>query len=261
MIDKNLILKRIMGIEDKLLVSKILDKAAKAEDIKCRTRSDFFDPHQKSVIEKAMQGDSDIEYTFNGGYTGAERVVIFFCPDFMFDDDMDLPFKVLQIKPNTRDTLTHRDYLGSLMALGIKREKIGDILVRENSCNIIVLDEIADYIKYNLTKVGNAKVGIEVKEADELQVLEPKIKEINATVASLRLDSVASAGFGISRSKIAEYIKGDKVSLNWEVTDSLTKQVKEDDTISIRGKGRVVLESIGRTTKKGRTGVVLKKYI
>ncbi|MDF2524637.1 MAG: hypothetical protein K0R31_2278, partial [Clostridiales bacterium] len=84
---------------------------------------------------------------------------------------------------------------------------------------------------------------------------------IKTTVASLRLDSITSAGFGISRSKIVEYIKSEKVSLNWDVTPNLTKVVQQGDTISVRGKGRIFVEIIGSTTKKGRIGVVLKKLI
>ena len=167
----------------------------------------------------------------------------------------------MNITYNNRDPLSHRDFLGSLMGLGIKREKIGDILVRDDNCSIIVMEDIAEYLSYNLNKVGNSKVTIELKDVDELEVPEPKTKVLNTTVTSLRLDSVSSAGFGISRSKMVEYIKSEKVSLNWDVTSSLTRLVQQGDTISVRGKGRMVVESIGKTTKKGRIGVVLKKLI
>jgi len=99
------------------------------------------------------------------------------------------------------------------MGLGIKREKIGDILVREDFAFVVVLKDIADYIRINLTKVGNARVEIDIVNPDELDILEPKVKEISSTVASLRLDSVASAGFGISRSKTADLIRGEKVAV------------------------------------------------
>lgn len=264
MVNKEQILKRVLKIEDKLLVSKILDKASRSEKSKKIVYSDFLDPYQKNVVERALSADSEINFTFYGGYDGAERVIIFFRPNFMSEDnnyDDENPFKLICISLNSRECLTHRDFLGALMGLGIKREKIGDILVKENSCEIIVLYDIADYIMYNLDKVGNARTNIEVKDTDEIQAIEPKLKEIRTTVASLRLDSISSAGFGISRSKITDYIKSEKVNLNWEMTDSLTKQVKEGDTISIRGKGRVVLEKVGGTTKKGRIAVELKKLI
>lgn len=264
MFNKQLILKRVLKIEDKLLVSKMLDKITRCEKLKKVIFSDFLDPYQKSVIENALCFDKNINFAFYGGYDGAERVVCVFRPNFIsedFDLDEDYPFKLIFISLKNREALTHRDYLGALMGLGIKREKVGDILVKEDTCEIIVIEDIAEYISYNLDKVGNTKADVEIKDTDEIQALEPKIKEICTTVASLRLDSISSAGFGISRSKIADYIKAEKVALNWETTDSLTKQVKEGDTISIRGKGRVIFEKIGRTTKKGRIAVELKKLI
>lgn len=264
MINKDLILKKISNIEDKLFISKVLDKALKAEKIKTVTHTEFMDPHQQNIVEKAFSGYDDLEFNFNGGYEDAERAAAFFYPSFIDSEDesyFDFPFKLLNITYSSRENLNHRDFLGSLMGLGIKREKIGDILVNDNNCNIIVMEDIAEYIKFNLKKVGNSKVNIEQSDIDELEVPEPKTKTINTTVASLRLDSVSSAGFGISRSKMAGFIKSDIVSLNWDVTSNLAKLVQQGDTISVKGKGRVVVESIGNTTKKGRIGVNLKKLI
>ncbi|MCX7923240.1 MAG: YlmH/Sll1252 family protein [Clostridia bacterium] len=264
MVDRDLILKKIVKIEDKLLVSKILDKASKACNISRVVHSDFLDPYQQGVVERALTGCKDINYMFTGGYAGAERMILMFSPNFMPFDDYEnsyAPLKTVHLVSKSRDVLSHRDYLGALMSLGIKREKIGDILVREDICDIIVLEDMAEYIASNLDRVANTRVEPELKYIDELEVPELKVKEISTTVASLRLDCIASAGFGVSRSKIVDFIKAEKVNLNWEMTDSLTKQVKEGDTISIKGKGRVLLEKVGNTTKKGRVGVLLKKLI
>lgn len=264
MTDKNTILKKVSKIEDKLLVSKMLDRAERAENKGIITFSDFLDPYQKNIVEKALSGSIDAELVFNGGYGGAEREVAIFCPNNMPAEDLeehDLPLKLLYVKLKARENLSHRDFLGSLMGLGIKREKVGDIIVKEESCEIVVMDEIAEFIKFNLVKVGNTNVDSEIRDIGEINAPEPKVKEINTTVASLRLDSIASAGFGISRSKMVEFIKGEKVNLNWESINSVTKQVKEGDTISIRGKGRVVVEKVNGMTKKGRIAVALKRLI
>jgi len=263
MMDKNQLLKNVSKTEDKFLISKILDKVEKANKQKCRVHTDFLDPYQRGIIERAVQASSDIEFTFEGGYIGAERVITNFCPDFIFNDDdiYEIPLKIINIKFKVKNTLTHRDYLGALMSLGIKREKIGDILVKDSSCDIVVLSEIADYIGFNLQKIGNIKCNLEILEIEKLEANLQKTKEISTTVSSLRLDSISSAGFGISRSKIVEFIKAYKLNLNWEMTNSLTKQVKEGDTISIKGKGRIVLDKVGGITKKGRIGIILKKYI
>jgi RNA-binding protein YlmH len=262
--DKDFVLKRIPKVEDKLLVAKILDKYALAEKIKKSTTSELLDPYQRSILEKSFELCGIIDYFFFGGYSGAERTVVVFCPYNMpdnIDQEFSGLFEVLQIKPKSRDNLSHRDYLGSLMGLGIKREKIGDILVRDDFCFVVVLKDIAEYIKYNLAKVGNVHVEIQTADAGELGMSQPKVKEISSTVASLRLDSVASVGFGMSRSKIADFIRAEKVYVNWETSNSVKKLVKEGDTISIRGKGRVVLEKIGNTTKKDRIHILMKKFI
>lgn len=265
MLNKELILKKVNKTEDKLFVAKLLDKAQRAEKQKCITYSDFLNPHQRTLAEKIFSECDEVDYFFNGGFPGADRALIFFRPDFMFGEEYDFSgnevFSFLKLEVRTRESLSHRDYLGSLMSIGIKREKTGDILVSDEGCFIIVLKEISDFIKYNLEKVSNVKVDIKEVEESELKVPESKVKEIRATVASLRLDCVSGAGFEVSRSKVAEFIKGERLNLNWETTDNISKQVKEGDTISIRGKGKVVLEKIEGKTRKDRTVIILKKFV
>lgn len=202
--DRDRILKRSGSPEDRLLISKILDKAELSGRIGRTAHTDFLDPRQQSLV---------------------------------------------------------RDYLGSLMGLGIKREKIGDIIVKDEDCSIVVLSDIAGYIAGNLSKVGNTGVGIEVGGTGGLTVPEPKVREIKVTVASLRLDSIAAPGFGISRSKAAEFIKAGRLYHNWVATENPDKPVREGDVLSIRGRGRVVIESAGGRTKRDRIGVVLKKLV
>ncbi|HEY9061201.1 MAG TPA: YlmH/Sll1252 family protein [Pseudobacteroides sp.] len=264
MINRDAILKRISGIDDKIFLSKVIDKALKAQNSHCITSTDFLDPYQSNIIKKSIGDNSGVNCVFYGGYTGAEREIAIFCPQGMSISDFhtyEYPLKVIEVKWKSRISLTHRDFLGSLMGLGIKREKIGDILLEDDICRIIVISEIAEYLEYNLLKVGNANVEVTLTDVGEIQPQDRNFKEIKVSVASLRLDCIASSGFGISRSKIGEFIKGDKVSLNWEKISSLTKQVSEGDTISIRGKGRVIVDKIGAMTKKGRISITLLKYL
>lgn len=261
MIDREYILKKARNDDDRLLLSKIADKAARTERSNYITYSDFMDPYQMGIVDKAFEGYNDLLYSFSGGFDGAERVIILFRPNFMSEEDVEYPLKVLYLKHDSRVSLSHRDYLGSLMGLGIKREKIGDILVKEESCQIVVMSDIVEYIGMQLSNVGSTSVEVNIRDIDEIDVPQKKLKEINSTVASMRLDSIAGIGFGISRSKIAEFIKSDRVSLNWVKTDNTAKAVKEGDTISIKGKGRVEVSKVGGTTKKGRINISLKKYI
>lgn len=261
---KEEILRKLSKSEDKLIVSKVLDRFILCEKAKKLTITDFLDPRLQSIVSKCLEADNIDNYLFYGGYAGAERAVVAFCPsDMRATEEPELAglFKILKISLMHRENVNHRDYLGALMGLGIKREKVGDILVKDDYCLVIVHNDMADFIRYNLDKVGNVKVQVDFQEMESLSAYEPKVKDIRTTVASLRLDSVASAGFGMSRSKVADFIKAEKVNLNWEIMPSVTKTVKEGDIISIRGKGRVVLQEVGKTTKKDRISVYLKKFI
>lgn len=261
--DRDYILKRLNKEEDRLIVSKALDKAEKSRKTFSVTHTDFLDPYQRSIIEKALDELGSYDYEFDGGFEGAERVILIFYPEF-YDREGEPEkhfLKALHINLNSRGMLTHRDYLGSLMGLGIKREKVGDILVREESCIIIVTEDIADFIKCNLFRVGNTKVDVEIMDVGEIDVPKPKTREIKTTVASLRLDCIAGAGFGISRSKASQMIKAEKVNLNWVTVSDTSKQVNEGDTISIRGRGRVVVEQVIGKTRRDRISVVLKRMV
>lgn len=251
--------------DDRLAMARLLDKAEFTAKAHRLAHSDFLDPHQVQLAEKLLSSVSTCEYSFFGGFAMAERAVVLFWPEFIEDSEL-LRFKneilkSIEIKPLCRNTLSHRDYLGALMSLGIRREVTGDILVREESCSIIVLSEISQYITENLLKVGNIGVDVTISDIMELSTPEPRISEIKTTVAALRLDSLCAHSFGLSRGKAAEFIKAGKVQLNWEATLSVDKQVCEGDTISLRGKGKAVLDKVGGRTKKDRIAILIKKFV
>jgi RNA-binding protein YlmH len=258
------LLKSIDRQEDRIVLAHLLDRAEFAARVRKPSHTEFLDPHQLMLAERVLAfygGD----YEFFGGFPGAERAIALFYPDYTEEDERDeyreSVFKVLEVRPNARGSLSHRDYLGALMGLGIKREITGDILVEEEKCSIVVLEEIADYIASNLLKVGNTGVNTTIVDIMNLSAPEPKEREIRTTVAALRLDSVCAPAFGISRSKSAEWIKAGKVNLNWEASQNPDKAVREGDTISIRGKGRAVLEKVGGRTRKDRLAIIIRKLV
>lgn len=259
------ILRSIAKAEDRLAIAKLLDKSEFAQKTRSLAHSDFLDPHVINLAEKLLPSLNLCEYSFFGGYPGAERAVAIFRPEFIDEDEageyQSSILKVVEIVPLARNSLTHRDYLGALMSLGIKREVTGDILVREEKCSIILLREIAGYIAGNLDKVGNTGIKLTISDVDGLDVPEPKTREIKATLSALRLDSLCAPAFGLSRSAAADYIKAGRVQLNWEVSLRPDKAVREGDTISLRGKGRAVLERVGGTTKKDRISVNIRKLV
>jgi len=263
--NKDGVLRSIGKAEDRLAIARLLDKSEFAGKTRGFSHSDFLDPHQINLAEKLLPSLNVCEYSFFGGYSGAERAIAVFSPEFSDEEDLydyqGTILKVIEITPLARNSLTHRDYLGALMSLGIKREVTGDILVREDKCSIIVLSDIAGYIAGNLDKIGNMGISLKTSEISDLNIPEPKTREIKATLSTLRLDSLCAPAFGISRSLAADFIKTGKVQLNWEVSQSPDRTVREGDTISLRGKGRAVLEKVGGLTKKDRISVCIKKLV
>ncbi len=263
--NKDGVLRSIGKAEDRLAIARLLDKSEFSGKTRGFSHSDFLDPHQINLAEKLLPSLNVREYSFFGGYPGAERAIAVFRPEFSDEEDLyefqGSILKVIEITPLARNSLTHRDYLGALMSLGIKREVTGDILVREDKCSIIVLSDIAGYIAGNLDKIGNTGISLKTTEISDLNVPEAKTREIKATLSTLRLDSLCAPAFGISRSLAADCIKAGKVQLNWEVSLSPDKVVHEGDTVSLRGKGRAVLEKVGGLTKKARITVCIKKLV
>ena len=147
------------------------------------------------------------------------------------------------------------------MGMGCEREIMGDIVLVPEGAQFVADKSFANYIESNLCQIGAAHVSLQRISREELQEKEEKVKIISATVAALRLDAVAAAGYGISRSRMAEEIKSQNVKLNWKEANSASQTVAEGDVMSFRGRGRVELSEVRGTTKKGRCAITLKRYI
>ena len=159
------------------------------------------------------------------------------------------------------DTPTHRDFLGALMGAGIARETVGDICVGKGYCNFFVTDEIAPYILQNLTGAGRVKMQLMQIPLSEVAIPQPETKEIRDTVASLRLDSVISSGFRISRGQAAQYINGGKAAINGLPCEKPDQAVAQGAKISVRGLGKIRLTTVNGETKKGRISILIDRYI
>ena len=167
------------------------------------------------------------------------------------------PIKVLAL--NTRGEYpSHPEILGALTGLGVRREKIGDILASALPPKILCDASMVDFLKENFIKAGRKAFRLEESELGEIPEAEHTVKTF--TVPSLRLDCVAAEGFGIARTKMTEQIKKSGAFLNWQQTDSPSDSVKQGDTISLRGLGKIVVDQIGGHSKKDRIFVTVKKY-
>lgn len=264
--DKTLLLDRlgVMG-EDRLLLAKVLDRARQAQDRNIPAATDFLSPQQQMLALDLLRlaGLPETSYMPSGGYDGAERKIILFLPDWLDAENAeeDLPIRCLRAAFRAEDSLNHRDFLGSLMGMGIVREKLGDILVGADSADLIVLDTVADFLLQNWNSAGRAKLKVSEIAAAHLHIPELKCQEVRDTVSSLRLDAVASTGFRMARGKAADLVSSGRVQLNWRECTKPDKLLVAGDTVSARGFGKFVLAEVGGTTKKGRTSIVIKRYL
>lgn len=248
--------------DDKLLESRVDDAFGSASRYNGKFMG-FLDPHERSVAVKqakrTSEAFSDCSFVFWGGYDGAERVFLGVFPPFSEQCNDDFPIAAIDIKWRF-EALTHRDFLGALLALGIVRAKIGDIIIGDGECKVFAERTVAEFIVRNLTKVGRAGVSCEISKNGEFSG-ETNFKEIGGTIASPRLDCVVSALTGKSRTASNELIKGKLVFLNFEVVEDTSEKAEEGSTVSIRGFGRFVVDKIGPMTKKGRYSFAARKYL
>ena len=198
------------------------------------------------------------KYTFFGGYNCAERVYLACLPEWC--DEVDFPITALTFNYRSEDKLTHRDFLGSLMSLGIAREKIGDILIEDGRAVVFAASEISNNIITQISKAGRVRVTISVGFSEPLPSL-GKLADFIVTVASARIDCVISALCGVSRSKAAELIEGGFVSIKSIMCDKTTRIVRNSDKITVRGKGKFIIDNLNDLSKKGRIILKYKKYI
>lgn len=220
------------------------------------TFSDFLNIDEKSLLEGLKL---PVTHRLFGGYDGAERCVAAFGDGC---DDADFPISIIKARPAApkfADELTHRDFLGSLMGLGIKREVLGDIVIAENTGYIFCLESIAQYILQNLDKVRHTSVRCEiVEELPETARKQPEEKRL--TVASERLDAVVAAVWGYSRNAVKEYFIGGRIFVNNRLCENFSHIPKNGDIISVRGTGRFVYHGVHGSTKKNRLVISVGIY-
>ena len=147
------------------------------------------------------------------------------------------------------------------MGLGIERDRVGDILIAGENARILTDVKMAEFLVTDFNKVGSIAITCEMDDVANIAPKEERCKEIRATVASLRVDSIAAAGYGFSRSRAAADIAADKLKLNWQSVKGASQTIKEGDVLSMRGRGRLEVAEVRGTTKKGRIGIVLKRYL
>ena len=268
--NKQDILNKLTNEEDKLLVSKLLDKIEFTTRRNKIEYTDFLDMRQRQLLEKVMSEIKYTNYITFGGYKTAERTVIITYPENLkeiFKEDRFEYSTVMEIirivLPNElKGIYSHRNYLGGVIKIGMKREKIGDIITRHEGADLIVLKEASKYILNGLKELTRfKKAEFEVLALKELRIEEPKLEKMSIIIPSMRIDSMVSDIIRTSRAKALEIIKEERVFVNHQLVTKGSKEVKENDIITVRGKGRFKVGTIVNSTKRGNLVVEIEKYV
>ncbi|MBW4667459.1 MAG: photosystem II S4 domain protein [Cyanomargarita calcarea GSE-NOS-MK-12-04C] len=252
----------LKGVENRETIARVIDRAEEAIKTWEVVLTDFLSPPELAEAQRAFARLTDIQLLAWGGYPQAERQRIAIARSELPLEPSQVALVALDIAGNFLfDTATHRDFLGAMLGTGIVREKTGDIIVLgERGAQAIVVPELAEFLEVSLKQVRSVPVKTHRIDLTELKIREPKKKELATVEASLRLDAIASAGFGMSRSKMVDLIDSGDVRVNWKEITQASSQLKSGDLIAIRGKGRLEVGEIA-VTKKDRYRVQLTRYV
>ena len=249
-----------LGVEEKMLLARAQDVVSLCEKQNCIRYMGFLTPVEAELIRRNL-AKTTIQTLFFGGYNEAERTLFAALPDYMEECDAEELISVVEICGRDIGELRHPDFLGSLLGLGIKREKIGDILVLEDRCLVFVFPNIADYIAENLDKVGRKGVTVRRVEVGQIEIPKRKLERFHTTVSALRLDSVVAAAIRTSRAGANAVLAEGRVFVNWSQEDSPSFKMKPGDVFSVRGIGRFRIGEEVSKTKKDRLGIYIEKFV
>lgn len=252
--------------EHKEEVARILELAQRSQESWGSEISSFYSPAVIADAMTVLNRMSEIRCIAWGGYTRAERQrIVVGREEVLVGDVTELSGDVIaavQVKGNFLfDSASHPDFLGACLGTGIERAVIGDILVQGDAgAQIICTPSIVEHLEATLTQVRTVTVKTErIHVPEQLRVPEARVKEMKSVEASCRLDAIASAGFRMSRNKLADMIKAGDVRVNWKTCKKPSLEVSEGDMISASGKGRVEVCSIS-TTSKGKFIVEMQRF-
>lgn len=266
-----------MQKEEQLLEKRLVELSNLAYRRDIVTYSDFLNLNELNILHSLPKDRLYTRFVTFGGYDLAERQMAAFLPDALYLrteceeenggnlSQLGFPFKVMQITPlgvKYAESLTHRDYLGAVLNLGIERSKLGDIMTDadKKEAVLFVHSDLSDFLQNELTRVRHTAVSMTEVRLVDFQY-SPHYEEIKGTVASVRLDSLLALAFSSSRSRLTGLIEGAKVFVNGRLMTSNGFQVKDDDIISVRGMGKFQYKGTLSHTKKGRVLVLIYKYV
>lgn len=249
--------------EERLLLSRVLDKLEHTQRRQEPQCTCFLSPKEQRDAQALLNAAGHPRYVALGGYPEAERRALLFLPDWLEEEFLEPGdyLTALRCQWFSGDSLTHRDLLGALMGMGVRRDTVGDILVGADSADLLVLPTVAGFLRDSFDSAGRVRLKVAELPLSELRVPEQHRKVLHDTVAALRLDSVLAVGFSISRSKAAQLIAAGRCAVNWEDTSKSDFQLREGDVISCRGLGKCRLTEVGGLSRKGRVNITVERYL
>ena len=254
--------------EDKICLAQVEDKIKISKKTNKLKSTDFLDMYQLSLIRSYLKKNNISNYKLFGGYEEAERKVLLIYPEnednYLIKKQSDELLRIIRVELPEEDKgkFTHRNYLGGIIKLGLKREKVGDIVVSPNGADIIVVKNFAEVLLKelpSLTRFEKSKVSI--VPINELKKQEIRVEDVKIIVPSLRLDTVVSDLARTSRNKAVQIIKQERVFINGQNETKVSKQLKINDILTIRGKGRFVIKEETGITRSGRKVIRVEKYV
>lgn len=221
----------------------------------------FLEDRERLLAKEILRHNHWDNYCFFGGTDGCDRVMMGVFPEEIQSQESMFPITALRLQNKAADvSLSHRDYLGALMALQIKREHIGDILVSDHFAVVFLSDSVAEFVRQNLDKIGRCSIIITDADPDSIEI-KHEFQEISGTVASLRLDCIVAFLLNKSRRIAEDALRAGKVKLNGLEVQNGAKQLSPGDVISLRGSGRFILGDDQKRTKKDRLYITIQKLI
>ncbi|MBW8348615.1 RNA-binding protein [Bacillus sp. IITD106] len=244
--------------EEKEFIDQVTSWQQYVENTYAEKLTDFLDPREQFILKSIIGENSEVKYLFFGGTEKCERKRALIFPDYLDPSSDNFQITLFEIDyPKKFIKLDHRMVLGSLMSLGLKREKFGDIIVNGDRIQFFMANEVEDYVVHQLNQIGKAKVSVVKQDLQNAIVSDEDLKEKETTASSLRLDVMLAAAFNISRQKAQILIQQGHTKVNWEVVERTAFECDEGDVLSARGYGRCTLLSIQGKTKKDKIRIKL----
>ena len=239
--------------EERGFIDQVLGWIEQVQNMYAPKLTDFLDPRETEILRMLIGTNGDVQVAFYGGNQQAERKRAIIYPDYYQPELEDYELTIYELSYSAKFTsLKHRQILGTLMSIGLKREKFGDIWIGGEQVQFVVAKDVSSYLEMNISKMGNAGVKLHEMPREQVMQVTEQWKESQVTVSSMRLDTELSAIANTSRQKSQMLVQQGRVKVNWKQVDNPSYEIRESDVLSTRGIGRMKIFSIEGKTKKDK---------